>query len=150
MTNIHHRSFSSGTMIATVALLAALGGSSSIARGDWTGPNAYSASPYITFTTITLQNGWTGGPFNTNLPAVAKANGIVYFKGAMATAGTNPIAFTLPSAFRPHKGVYVTVDMCNASSGRLFIDTTGIATVQTATFSNAACFTSLDGVFFAL
>jgi hypothetical protein len=150
MTNIHSRSLSSGIMIATVALLAALGGSSSIARADWTYPNAYWASPDLAFTTLTLQNGWTGGPFNTNLPAVAKAsNGIVYLKGAMATGGTNPVAFTLPTAFRPHKAVYVTVDMCNASSGRLFIDTTGIVTVQTTTFSNAACFTSLDGVVFA-
>jgi hypothetical protein len=149
MTNIHRRSFSSGIVIATVALLAALGGSSSIARADWTGPNAYGASPNITFTTLTLQNGWTGGPFSTSLPAVAKANGIVYFKGAMATSGTNAVAFTLPSGFRPHKAVYVSVDLCNANYGRLFIDTTGVATVQTATFSNAQCFTSLDGVFFA-
>jgi len=150
MTNNHHRSFSSGIMIATVMLLAALAGSSSIARADLTGPNASWASPDITFTTITLQNGWTGGPFGTSLPAVAKANGIVYFKGAMATTGTNATAFTLPSAFRPHKAVFVSVDMCNASYGRLFIATNGVATVQTTTFSNAQCFTSLDGVFFAL
>lgn len=150
MTKPHRRSLSFGIAIATVALLAALGTSSSTARADW-GPGAYGASPFLTFTTLTLQNGWTGGPFNTALPQIAKNNGVAYFKGAMSTTGTNPVAFTLPAAFRPHKDVYISVDMCDATYGRLFIAAaTGIAMVQTSTFSNAQCFTSLDGVFFAL
>ena len=148
MTKFHHRSISRIT-IATLVLLAAFASGSSTARAGWSSPNVYSVSPNITFTTLTLQNGWTGGPFGTNFPAVAKANGIVYFKGAMATTGSNPIPFTLPTGFRPHAAVYVTVDMCDASTGRLFIEPTGVVTVQTPTFSNAQCFTSLDGVFFA-
>jgi hypothetical protein len=42
------------------------------------------------------------------------------------------------------------VDLCNATNGRLFIQPSGVATVQAenGTFSNAQCFTSLDGVSF--
>ena len=79
-------------------------------------------------------------------------SGIVHFKGAIATTGTNPVPFTLPSAFRPAAVVFVPVDLCNATNGRLQIEPTGIVTVQAegSTFSNAACFTSLDGVSFGL
>ena len=130
-------------VIATVALLLALGGSARVAQADWGNPNIGA------FTSLTLVNGWTGAPFGTSNPAVNKSNGFVHFKGAIAN-GTAAVAFTLPAAFRPHAAVYVTVDMCNATNGRLFIDTNGVATVQAETnFSNAQCFTSLDGVSFA-
>lgn len=149
MTNVRRRSLSSRMTLSAVALVAALIGSSSLARADWPIVNAYGVSPNVTFTLITLQNGWVGGPFGTRDPAVGKANGIVYFRGAMATAGTSPLAFTLPPAFRPIKEVFVSVDMCNETYGRLQIDPSGTVTVEAPTFSNAACFTSLDGVFFA-
>ena len=144
MNKFHQWSRSLGLVTATVALLAALGSSASVAQADW------GAGPNLVFTTLTLQNGWTGGPFSTAIPAVAKAGGRVIFKGAMSTSGTNPVAFTLPAGDRPHTAVYISVDLCNANYGRLFIDTNGVATVQTQTFSNAQCFTSLDGASFAL
>jgi hypothetical protein len=130
-------------VIATVALLLALGGSARVAHADWGNPNIAS------FTTLSLVNGWTGGPFGSGIPAVNKSNGFVHFKGAMA-GGTAATAFTLPPTFRPHAIVYLTVDMCNATNGRIVIDTSGVATVQAETsFTNAQCFTSLDGVSFA-
>jgi hypothetical protein len=44
----------------------------------------------------------------------------------------------------------VKVDLCNAHNGRLYIHTDGVVTVQAETaFSDAQCFTSLEGVFFA-
>ncbi len=57
---------------------------------------------------------------------------------------------TLPVRFRPVTNVYIPVDRCNATNGRLVIQTTGIVTVeaQGGTFSNAQCFTSLDGASF--
>ena len=78
-------------------------------------------------------------------------SGIVRFKGAIATTGTNPVPFTLPAAFRPASVVFVQVDLCNATNGRLQIEPAGVVTVQAegGAFSNAACFTSLDGVSFA-
>ena len=103
------------------------------------------------FTSLTLANGWTGSPFGTSAPAVRTISGIVQFKGAMATSGTNATAFTLPAGFHPAHAVYVPVDLCNATNGRLFIQHSGVVSVQAegGTFSNASCFTSLDGVSFA-
>ena len=103
------------------------------------------------FTPLTLQNGWFNSPFGTSAPAVRTISGIIHLKGAIATSGTNPVPFTLPAAFRPVSVVFVPVDLCTATSGRLQIEPTGVVTVQPegGTFSNAACFTSLDGVAFA-
>jgi hypothetical protein len=105
-----------------------------------------------TFTPLTLKNGWTGGaPFGAASPAVANVSGIIHLRGAMATAGTNPVPFTLPKAFRPAAAVDVPVDLCDADNGKLLIQPTGVVTVQAeaGNFANAACRTSLDGVSFA-
>ncbi len=103
------------------------------------------------FTALTLQNGWTSSPFGTSAAAVRAISGIVHLKGAIATTGTNPVPFTLPAGFRPAHAVFVPVDLCNATNGRLQVEPTGVVTVQAegGAFSNAACFTSLDGVSFA-
>jgi hypothetical protein len=103
------------------------------------------------FTPLTLQNGWFSSPVGTSAPAVRTIAGIVHLKGAIATSGTNPVPFTLPAAFRPASAVFVPVDLCNATNGRLQIETSGVVSVQAegGAFSNAACFTSLDGVSFA-
>jgi hypothetical protein len=102
-------------------------------------------------TPLTLQNGWTDSPFSTRHVEVQNIGGIVVLQGAIATTGTNPVAFTLPAAFRPTTDVYVKVDLCGAANGRLFIHTDGVVTVQAQTaFSSAQCFTSLEGASFAL
>ena len=103
------------------------------------------------WTPLTLQNGWTTSPFGTSAAAVRTISGIVHFKGAIATTGSNPVPFTLPAAFRPTRTVFVPADLCNATNGRLQIEPSGVVTVQAegGAFSNAACFTSLDGVSFA-
>jgi hypothetical protein len=111
---------------------------------------AWFAKSASSFTALSLQNGWTNAPFGTSTAEVRNIGGIVHFKGAIATGGTNPDAFTLPAAFRPTTAVYVPVDLCNATNGRLFIQPSGLVTVQAETdFANAACFTSLDGASFA-
>lgn len=135
---------SPATGIAIVALLFATGGGAVVAQTTERG-----TSP--TFTALTLQNGWTASPFGTRKPAVALVNGSVVFKGAMATTGTNPVPFTLAKSFRPSGVVFISVDMCNATYGRLQIEPTGVVTVQAqgGAFSNAACFTGLDGASFA-
>jgi hypothetical protein len=132
-------------IVASLALFVALGSGATITQQiTRTAANA----PSLTYSPITLQNGWTGAPFGTRAPAVAlDTNGTVHFKGAMATVGTNSTAFTLALRFRPSAAVYVTVDMCNATQGRLQINTNGAAFVEPeGAFSNASCFTSLDGV----
>lgn len=103
------------------------------------------------FTSLTLQNGWTNAPFSTRNAAVRNVSGIVRFQGAIATGGTNAVPFTLPSSFRPSTATYVPIDLCNATKGRLYIQSNGTVTVQAenGTFSNAQCFTSLEGASFA-
>jgi hypothetical protein len=102
------------------------------------------------FQDLTLINGWTDNPFVTSPAAIGRISGVVYFRGAMATSGSNAQPFTLPSGFRPKTNVYVPIDLCNATKGRLFIQPSGSVTVQAenGTFSNAQCFTSLDGASF--
>jgi hypothetical protein len=101
------------------------------------------------FKLLTLINGWTDTSFGTSKPEAENAYGIVYFKGAIATTGTNATPFTLAPAFRPVTNVYVPVDLCDATKGRLLIQTNGVVIVQAETdFSNAQCFTSLDGASF--
>jgi hypothetical protein len=109
------------------------------------------AKSATSFTRLTLENGWFNSPFGTSAPAVRAISGIIHLKGAIATSGTNPVPFNLPVAFRPATVVFVPVDLCNATNGRLQIEPTGVVTVQAegGAFSNAACFTSLDGVSFA-
>jgi hypothetical protein len=97
---------------------------------------------------LTLVNGWSGAPFGTANPSVGIVSGIVHFKGAIAS-GTSSLASTLPAAYRPAATVYVPVDMCNATNGRLIIGTDGSVIVQAeSSFSNAQCFTSLDGAWY--
>jgi hypothetical protein len=107
-------------------------------------------SPYQQDPTLSLQNGWTGGPFGTALPQAVYVNGTVQFQGAMATSGTNQVAFTLPPALRPQYNRYVPVDMCSGTNGRLDISPSGVVTVEAegGAWGNAGCFTSLDGVSF--
>lgn len=110
------------------------------------------AAPSITFTKLTLLNGWKTSPFNSASPAVADISGIVYFKGAISTSSsnTNNVAFVLPPGFRPSKYVNIPVDMCDATSGELNIAPTGVTEViSEGANSNATCFTSLDGASFA-
>ncbi len=45
----------------------------------------------------------------------------IHLSGAISTGGTNPTAFTLPAAFAPATDVYVPVDLCSTTKGRLVI-----------------------------
>ena len=103
------------------------------------------------FTPLTVTNGWTNAPFGTSKAAVKNINGLAHFEGAIATNGENAEPFVLPAAFRPLTDVFVNVDLCDATKGRLDIAPSGVVTVeaQDGNFTNAQCFTSLDGASFA-
>ena len=111
------------------------------------------AAPGVTFTKLTLLHGWGTYAFGSARPAVADISGVVYFRGAISASSgsTNNVAFVLPPGFRPSKYVSVPVDMCNATMGELNIAPSGVTQVISAgANSDATCFTSLDGVSFAL
>ncbi len=103
-----------------------------------------------TWTPLALQNGWTHAPFGTRSAAVASVGGMVHLRGAIA-GGSSSQLFTLPVSMRPATSVYVPVDLCNATTGRLTILPSGAVSVQSeaGTLANASCFTSLEGVEFA-
>jgi hypothetical protein len=111
---------------------------------------SFALSP-ASFTALTLQNGWTNAPRGTANAAVRDISGIVHLRGAISTSGTNAEPFVLPAGFRPAKFVYIAVDLCNGNNGRLDIQPDGVVTVQAENndFTQAQCFTSLDGASFA-
>jgi hypothetical protein len=100
----------------------------------------------FSFTLLTLQNGWVGAPFSTGPPQAGLADGRVYLKGAMSS-GTSTFAFTLPPGLRPETVVWIPVDLCTNTKGRLRIDPSGNVVVN-GPFASAQCFTSLDGASF--
>jgi hypothetical protein len=112
--------------------------------------SAHAAYQYVT-TPLALVNGWTDAPYGTNHAGVRQdSDGVVLFTGGIS-GGTSGVAFTLPVDDRPSWNVYIPVDMCNATKGRLFIAPSGVVTVEAqGSFSNASCFTSLDGATFQL
>jgi hypothetical protein len=128
------------------------------AEGDvWSNAQCFTSLEGVAFaafttgsTALTLQNGWTHGPFGTRSARALLVNNTVHLSGAIAN-GSIPPAFTMPSGMRPTTHVYLPVDMCNATKGRLHIDPAGTATVVAeGSFENARCFTSLEGVSYAL
>ena len=136
-------------LVAVLVLLAALAGLTSVAAAA-PRQEAEAAEPEA-FTTLTLLNGWTNYGDGTNAAKVSLANGVVRFKGAIATAGFDPVAFVLPPGLRPSKRVYIPIDLCDAANGRLLIQPDGTVAVHAGdAFSDAQCFTSLEGASFTL
>ena len=52
---------------------------------------------------------------------------------------------------RPAQEIFIPVDLCNGNNGRLDIEPGGVVSVEAENndFSQAQCFTSLDGASFA-
>jgi hypothetical protein len=101
------------------------------------------------FKSLTLLNGWQDYGDGVAKAEVKNINGIVHLRGAIATAGTKAEPFVLPTGFRPANEVYVAVDLCDGHDGRLIIAPNGTVTVEAeGAWSDAQCFTSLDGAWF--
>lgn len=136
------------TAISILALVLAMGGTAGALR---------SAEPTerapLTYTSLVLVNGWVPyGLLGTRTPSAAKdSDGVVHLRGAIKQiASTNATMTTLPPKFRPSGNLYVPVDMCDATNGRLVIESGGQVIVQAENlYSNAQCFTSLEGVSYA-
>jgi hypothetical protein len=101
---------------------------------------------------IYLKNAWSPSPYSTNWPAFARIDGAIHFRGAIATTQSNTTAFTLDSLVKPSADVYIPISLCNSNKGRLHINgSTGDVSVEVegGDFTQAQCFTSLDGASFA-
>ena len=100
-------------------------------------------------TNLTLLNGWTNGSFGARNARAKVVSGIVHLSGGIE-AGTTTVPFRLPVALRPNKQVYLRIDLCGATRGRLRIRPGGVVSIETATFGDAQCFTSLEGASYPL
>ena len=111
---------------------------------------SFALSP-TSFTPLALQNGWMNAPYGTANAALRDICGVVHFMGAISTNGTNADPFILPAGFRPANETYIPVDLCDGNNGRLDILPDGVVTVEAENndFTQAQCFTSLDGASFA-
>jgi hypothetical protein len=148
LTRRHHRALTRGLRRAAAGAVFA----AAVTLPMFGAAAAQAATTTPPFTTLTLVNGWANYGNGTASAAVASIHGIVHLKGGIKTSGTNPVPFTLPAGDRPAHDVYVPVGLCGGDNGRLAITPTGVVTVETeggATWGNAQCFTSLDGVSFA-
>jgi len=153
MTTSNRRA-STGTVIAITALWTAIA-----VFGTWGMTASAQSSPraltphVLTFKNLKLLNGWSRY-VGARVPAAAvDSNGIVHLKGEMRNSSKERLAFTLPAGMRPSAEIYVPVDLCNGYTGRLDIYSDGEANVETVgskvvPFSEAECFTSLEGVSF--
>jgi hypothetical protein len=105
---------------------------------------------------LTLINGWAGNCFGTGQAQIALApEGVVHFRGGICSTGTSAVPFMLAAKYRPTHSEFIPVDECNATTGRLEIETNG--TVLALADENRAsvgdtpqCFTSLAGVSYTL
>jgi len=104
------------------------------------------------FTPLALTGGWTNYSTSTSAPAIGiDCGGMVVFKGALSSIGTDPAAFTIPVGYRPPLTAYLGLDVVGGRKGRLYAPPTGGAQISgELAFSNATSFTSLDGVSYAL
>lgn len=97
---------------------------------------------------LALRNGWNSSQFrwNTGDPAYTVRNGVVYLSGSLhqRVAGSDIFA-KLPAAARPSHNLYITVDTFDATTGILFISSSGN---MEAYHGSARSFTSLAGVSF--
>jgi hypothetical protein len=106
-------------------------------------------------TSMSLLNGWTGTPYGTRAAAATVSGGIVRLQGAIGS-GTAAQLFTLPAGMRPAYQVYVPVNLCGGKVGRLSIGSGGSVNLNFysgtggGSMTDAACFTSLEGVSFGL
>jgi hypothetical protein len=100
-----------------------------------------------------LRNGWLNHPFETTDAQIAQiAGGSVQLRGAIKTNGSDPVPFVVPPGMTPSAEVYVPINLCDASKGRLRIYPSGTVVVEAegGAWANAQCFTSLEGASYAV
>jgi hypothetical protein len=99
---------------------------------------------------LDLMHGWKNVS-GYRKAAISSYKGIVHLEGAIQTSGTDDAPFVVPAAFRPPAEIAVKLSLCNATNGHLIINADGTTLVQAEhDFSDAQCFTSLDGVSYSL
>ncbi len=102
---------------------------------------------------LTLINQWK--PYRGSaVPSLLSYQGIVHLRGAIRSrSGGSAQPFQIPALYRPVKDVFVKTSLCDDVNGELDIAPDGSVSIKTeggGGLSPAACFTSLDGVSYAV
>lgn len=102
-------------------------------------------------TKLTLINGWKTYS-GSSKPEIFAYKGIVRLKGAIKEIhGSNAEPFVIPAPFRPAATVVIKLDLCDAANGMLIVNPDGSTEIGAEnSFSDAQCFSSLDGVTYSL
>jgi hypothetical protein len=106
-------------------------------------------------TPLSLIHGWTSSSSDngTANPAAAIVSGVVHLQGAIeASSPTLNEPFVLPANMTPSVPVFVPVEMCDGTNGRLEIGTDGSVFLREEDQGTNLedCLTSLDGASFVL
>ena len=102
---------------------------------------------------LTLINQWK--PYRGSaVPSLLSYQGIVHLRGAIRSrSGGSAQPFQIPALYRPVKDVFVRTNLCDDVNGELDIAPDGSVSIKTeggGGLGQAACFTSLDGVSYAV
>jgi hypothetical protein len=109
----------------------------------------------VTWTSLSLINGWATENGTYGNPKVSLQSGIVYLSGSLAqsTPGNDTFAI-LPASFRPAHNLYITVYTNGDTSGTVFIAHSGVMEAYSGTAcgsgNTAQCFTSLATLSFPI
>jgi hypothetical protein len=125
------------------------------------GKDSTTFQPKITrlaFTPLTPTPGSWRGDCYAGAPGIAMSlDGVVHLHGDVCASVSPPatdLIFTIPAQFRPSKVQYLTVDQCNATTGRIRIQTDGAVIVEkdpsTTAQLSSECFISLSGISYTL
>ena len=129
-------------MVASLALFAALGGSTYAAT-------SVGSKSAIHFTKAHLRNGWQSGHKSNPLdapPGYAKDSlGVVHLRGDIFGGSDDTTAFVLPRGLRPSHVVYTPIYTASGAIGYVLVQPNG----KVLPFDgNVGAFASLDGVSF--
>jgi hypothetical protein len=102
------------------------------------------------FASVPLRSGWTNTTAGTNTLAVKNDNGVIRFRGAVATTGTDMRPFVLPQQHRPATLVYTPIDVCGGKKGQAVFLPDGTVLIQLPTAVSPLCYASFEGVSFGL
>jgi hypothetical protein len=102
------------------------------------------------FAQVPLRNGWTNAPVGARTLAMKNDNGVIRFRGAVATTGTDMRPFVLPERHRPASLVYAPIDVCGGKKGHAVFLPDGTVLIQLPSAVSPLCYASFEGVSFGL
>jgi hypothetical protein len=143
------RAFQSLLAAGAMAALGVTAGAGSASAA--TARPAVPAITGVTWHQLTLINGWVSGQSQEpgdGIPAWTVRNGVVYLTGSVMQTGGDLGKFAvLPSAARPSRVLYMTVDVAgHGTSGWIIIYPNGAMYATANTYSDAQGFTGLAGI----